>query len=361
MEKHVQQLELAKAHFYAWRMPEAYSIFRRFFDRLPFAFDPAHAEYIAVYVRLLAEMGKDREMAFYRGIVEGIYRRKPDPYVAYSLVVLYLFGEPSLPEAAKSLLDSCLEQSTSESLTVKAKLLLASYYSTYKEDYAACDAIVRSIQDPADPHLYRVVQIWRANLMRTAGNLSGAETVLQSITQNVAWKDDWYSVFSAQVILGILWIEQGRFEEARNVLLHLKEKTGSQKLKCVARQLASLEQKLDTASQLGSCVLQEKKGSLSFQYKAKHIRVKPGTSSGKLLLLFLKRKHVVKEDIIQAVYSRKYSGESDDALVYYQVHSLRKQLEKTGLPPEAIQTASGGYLWRPEVKTFTETESEELL
>lgn len=347
-------------------MPEAYALFRRFFDRMPFAFDPAHAQYISVYVRLLAEMGKDREMMFYRNIVENLHKKRPDPNVAYSLVVLCLFSEPKEPERAKQLLDSCLAEAQSSpvqssavqssELAIKAKLLLASYYSTYKDDYAACEAIVRSIAEPQDLHLQRMLAIWRANLLRNRGDLNGAETMLRELMKSVSWEEDWYTVFSAQVILGILQMQQEKFDAAHALLAELRGRTQNLKLKCVARQLSALEQKLESASRLGSCTLNENNGALSFQYRSKNLRIKPNTSGGKLLLLFLKRKQLAKEEIIEAIYSRKYVGETDDALVYYQVHSLRKQLEKTGLPPEAIQTAAGGYIWRPEISNSTETE-----
>jgi tetratricopeptide (TPR) repeat protein len=359
MDKHIQQLELAKAHFYAWRMPESYAIFRRFFDRLPFAFDPAHAQYMAVYVRLLSEMGKEREMGFYRGILQSLYHRNPNPFIAYSLVVLYLSSEPRLPELAKSLLDACISDSPSEDLTTKAKLFLASYYCSEKNDLAACQAIIDSISTPADAHVQRVLRMWQANLKRRTGNHSEAEFILTQIIASVPWEQDWYTVFSSKVILGHMYLDQSKYAEARALLGRLKSRTENQKLKCVARQLASLETKLESASNLGQCVIETRSDSVSFQYRTKRLRIKRNTSAGKLLMLFLNRKKLRKEEIIEAIYSRKYAGESDDPLVYYQVHSLRKQLgRKIGLPPDAIQTAGGSYLWRPEVTSRTNPENE---
>ncbi len=43
-----KQLEEAKAHFYAWRMLDAYNILRRFFDRLPFQPDKKEIVYLFV-------------------------------------------------------------------------------------------------------------------------------------------------------------------------------------------------------------------------------------------------------------------------------------------------------------------------
>ncbi len=361
MDKHAQQLELAKAHFYAWRMPEAYALFRRFFDRLPFEFDPAHAQYMGIYVRLLAEMGKEREMAFYRTIVEGIYKKQPDPHVAYALVVLYLSGEPRRPELAKSLLDSCLANCACPDVAIKAKFLLAAYYDNEKGDIAASESIIESIAPPADVHLQRMLAIWKAKLLRDRGELAPAEKILLDLQASLSWEVDWYSLFSAKVVLGILWIQQERWKEAGGLLNDLRQKTSSQRLKCVARQLDFFAQKLENASRLGNCVLEQNRGQISFKYRSKSVKVKTDSSYGKLLLLFVRRKKVVKEQIIEAVYSRRYAGESDDALVYYQVHSLRKQLEKTGLPAEAIQTSSGSYFWRPEIKNLSESENEEQL
>ena len=75
-------LEEAREHFYAWRMLEAYNIFRRFFDRLPFSPEKEHAEYIGPFVRVLFELGKEFELKFYLAELEKLYQKQKHPHIA---------------------------------------------------------------------------------------------------------------------------------------------------------------------------------------------------------------------------------------------------------------------------------------
>src|SRR4051794_14571384 len=98
--KILKQLEAAKGHFYAWRMAEAYALFRRFFDRLPFQPSVEHARYLPLFIRVLAELGKLGELEFYIGELEKLHQRSADPILAYTLGVAYLNSEFRRPETA---------------------------------------------------------------------------------------------------------------------------------------------------------------------------------------------------------------------------------------------------------------------
>src|SRR5262249_6103955 len=139
----------------------------------------------------------------------------------------------------------------------------------------------------------------------------------------------------------------------------LRAKTQNHRLKCVSRQLSALAERLENASQLGSCTVKRQNGELAFRYRNRSLRVKQGSSAGRLLMLLVKERKVAKGDIIKAIYRRDYTSDTDDGLVYYQMHSLRRQLAKTGLPPEAIQTSNGFYLWKPALQEAAEPETEE--
>src|SRR4051812_46493744 len=95
------QLEEAKAHFYAWRMLDAYNLFRRFFDRLPFQPDPRHAEYIGIFVRILGELGRISELKFYVAALERQYAREKNPVIGFALVVVYTNMSEPRPETSK--------------------------------------------------------------------------------------------------------------------------------------------------------------------------------------------------------------------------------------------------------------------
>ena len=59
METKIQkELEKAKEYFYQLKLAEAYSILRRYFDRLPFKPEPQHGEYMGMFIRVLSELGK---------------------------------------------------------------------------------------------------------------------------------------------------------------------------------------------------------------------------------------------------------------------------------------------------------------
>ena len=64
-EKSSKELEKAKEHFHKGKLLEAYNILRRYYDRLPFKPEKAHAIYIGMFMRVLSELGKRNELNFY--------------------------------------------------------------------------------------------------------------------------------------------------------------------------------------------------------------------------------------------------------------------------------------------------------
>src|SRR5687768_15731174 len=110
--KNQKQLEEAKALFYAWRLVEAYNIFRRYFDRLPFKPERAHAEYIGMFVRTLVELGKDYELKFYVAELERWHEKARLPEIAYPLAFVYYHLTPPRFEASRALFESIVKDPT---------------------------------------------------------------------------------------------------------------------------------------------------------------------------------------------------------------------------------------------------------
>ena len=103
-EKFQKDMERGKELFYAWKLPEAYAIFRRFFDRLPFSPEPAHAIYLSFFIRCLLELGKERELEFYLRQIESLYEKWRTPDLAYQLAEVYCLGiQKNIPKAKKIL------------------------------------------------------------------------------------------------------------------------------------------------------------------------------------------------------------------------------------------------------------------
>src|SRR5436305_1953975 len=118
------QLELAKAYCFQWRLQEAHSIFRRYFDRLPLRPEPEHAEYIGYFVRTLLELGKDYDLKFYTIELEKLHARGRELSVVFQLAYLYLQSTESRSRAAKELFEQLVSDPTCHSFHTRAKINL---------------------------------------------------------------------------------------------------------------------------------------------------------------------------------------------------------------------------------------------
>ena len=126
--KNHKLLEKAKVYFYSWRMLEAYNIYRRYFDRLPFAPEKEHAEHIGLFVRILFELGKEFELKFYLSELERHYEKSKAPFIAYTLGVVYSYSGQLKMEAARSLFEGIVKDPNAKSYHPRAKMMLADYY-----------------------------------------------------------------------------------------------------------------------------------------------------------------------------------------------------------------------------------------
>lgn len=350
--KVLKQLLEAKDHFLSWRLLEAYTIFRRYFDRIPFRPERGHAEYIGMFVRTLAELGKEHELKFYMNELERHYETSPEASIAFTLgVVYYHLSDPRM-EAARKLFERVIADPSAAELHPKAKMFLANYYDRVKGDVAKCREIIDSIGPVTDPSLRPLVEIWKAKVLRDEDRNREAEAAYLAVLGDLDSRRDWYPYFSAKVGLAILYLKTGEAERASDIVAEVKKLFEGRHFKSIQIQLKSLESKLGEKEGLGVLYVATGAGNVDVTYDKRTLSLKADSPSEKLLLLLVKRKFLDKANIVKSLYDRHYSGEQDDKLIYYHIHMLRKRLKEIGLPNDAIESRDSGYRLVPVVETL---------
>jgi tetratricopeptide (TPR) repeat protein len=349
-----KQLDEARGHFYSWRMVEAYNIFRRFFDRLPFRLEKEHAENISMFVRVLGELGKINELKFYVGELERHYEKSKDPVITYALAVVYSNSSVQRPESARKLLDELVRNPAAQEYHARAKLFLANYYDRHKDDTAACRTIIDSIGDVTEPSVKVLVDIWRAKLLREEKKYAESEALLNLLFSQINSQKDWYPYFSAKVVLAILFLKQKRLEEASATIDEVRKKFEGRHFKTIQIQLDALQRQIEEESRLGIVRFVPGDNDSTFHYSNRSLKLKKKSTAEKLLSLLVRKKFLDKGVIVRNLYNRQYEATRDDKLVYYHIHSLRKRLLELGLPSDAIRSEGEGYRFVPEVETVGE-------
>jgi hypothetical protein len=349
------QLEKARAYYNSLHLVEAYNIFRRFFDRLPFKPEKEHADCIAMFARTLVELGKERELVFYLGELERLQEKLATPSVSYQLAVVYCYLPEPRWDALKKLLDEIIRDPHAREYHAKAKMLLAVYYDRTSNDVGMCRRLIDSIEGPLDENDALLVQVWKAKVLRDEKKFGPAEVLLNSLLAKVDATTQWHFTVSARVILGNLYVRTGRMEEATAILRGLKSSFGVRHFKSVNAQFQFLEEEIERHSTLGTIKVVAGEKESTCTYAEKTLFLKEDSPSERLLLLLLKKKFLTKSNIVKSLYNRQYSSAQDDKLIYYHIHSLRKRLRTVGLPGEAILSESEGYRFVPEVEVLGET------
>lgn len=342
------QLEEAKAYFYAWRLVEAYNLFRRFFDRLPFKPEKEHAEYIGMFVRTLVELGKEYELKFYVAELEKLRERQSIPEVDYSLGVVFRYLDPPRLEACRELFEGIVKNPNAAHLHPKAKMMLADYYEV-NDDYASARLLIDSIRTE-DPSMLRLVQIWRSVILHREKKFTEAEACLTQLFETLKPETDWYAFFSAKLIMAVTLLDQRKLAESKKLVEEIKTLFAGRYFKSIQEQLRYLESRLEKEESLGSVSLFPGLNESRVHYKDVILSLKNKDPRDRLLVLLMKKGFLEKPMIVKAIYQRAYQGESDDKLIYYHIHALRKRLKAAGLPAEAILNEENGYRWVPEVE-----------
>lgn len=349
-----QKLEHAKGLCYSWRIVEAYSIFRKFFDRLPFKVEEEHAEYIGLFVRVLLELGKEYELKFYMTKLEELHATVKSPAVAYQLGYVYVHLKEPKTKTARQIFEAIVDDPDAAKFHVKAKLMLLSDHQD-AGNLVACRQILDSIAEPLeDSSLTSLVRIWRALICRDEGNYDEGIRLLKGVLATVALEDNWYVHFSAKISLAKILLKKGDVESCKTLLVELRAAFTGKRLKSIEAQMAYLEQLL---SQQGTqelrLIVDGHKQRLA--HGTKTLELDPATQTGKILSALAKRGSVSKDSLVKALCGRAYIPGADDALLSICMHRARRKLSNLGLPDRMIKHEAGRYRLVPKVEILKES------
>lgn len=350
-----RQLTEAREHYFSLRLVEAYNILRRYFDRIPFQIDREHAEYVGMFVRILAELGKTHELKFYVAELERHYEKSKDPAIGFALGVVYRSLPDPRSESARKIFEEVIRHPQSGVYQIKSKMLLAQYYDWKNNDTAACRQLIDSIEEPEDPAIRLLWRIWQAKILRDERKFDEAEQLLKAVLDTVTPQADWYAHFSAKVVLAILYLKRDDLENATRVVAEVRELFAGRNFKSLRIQMEELERQLREKSTLGVVQFTPRADGSVFSYQNRELKLKPESPAEKLLTLMVRKRVLDKEGIVRQLYDRDYNGVEDDRLIYYHIHALRKRLQTIGIPGEAIATDEDGYRFVPKVETMEVT------
>ncbi len=217
-------LILAKEHFYSLRLLEAYSIFRRFFDRIPFQPEKRHAEYIGMFARVLAELGKTSELKFYMGELERWYVKLKDPSIAYQLGIVYSYLPEPRTESARQIFENLMRDPLAEDYRLKARMMLADYYDM-KNDLAACRQLIFGVEldEITDPILKLMYRVWRAKILTDEKQLDSAVILLSEVLSQVTLESNWYLFWWSKIILARVFFGQKNRKDGRRIIGEVEE------------------------------------------------------------------------------------------------------------------------------------------
>lgn len=336
------ELEKAKEHFQALRLQDAYTLFRRFYDRLPFRHQPEHAEYMGMFIRVLYELGRENELFFYRKELEKLFHQYRSAELGYQLAMTYLTENRSDLIHAKDLLEELIPQAQTEWLSCRIKMALANCYDILDGDVAACTLIIDSLKEPADPYLRDLYWIWKAKNLRDRERLDDAESILQRVLARVNPSYNWYAYFSAKIIQGGIYLQRGDFESLVNLVTEVRGYCEKNPLRTIRRQIESLADAIRGQVPNQELSYVQKGSVMALTYNGKSISLNGKVPWEKLLLLLMHKKVAPKEKIIEHLYERPYAGASDDKLIYSHIHSVKKCLKRLGIPGEPISRDRSG-------------------
>lgn len=326
-----KELEKAKEHFYELRLVECYNILRRYFDRLPFKPEKEHGEYIGIFVRVLSEIGKKNELSFYLSELEKLEPKMFCPFVTYQLAVAYVNAEPPQLKQAVTLLERFLKSQTKGDLAAKAKMTLAYCYDSISKDVAAVKGLIFSINDFEDPSVGFLLETWKAKVFRDEGNFIEAEKTLKNLLNELTPERDWYAYFTAKIIFIGLYRDWEKMDLARQLLVETINLAKEKPLRTIKRQLSVIQESFaEHRAKLPLVVRVGKTGEV-ISYMDSTLDIDDSKPFEKLTKLLLIQKRLTKDEIIQALFNRDYCAESDDPIIYYHVHGVKKLLKKLGV------------------------------
>lgn len=350
-KEQLSDLIRARELFSALRLQEAYPLFRRFFDQLPFNPQAEHAENFGLFIRVLYELGKEEELNFYQRALEKLYRENETTELGYQLALSYLTADVSQVKIAKKMFEKNVSRSDNPNLNAKIKMGIATCHDILEHDWAVCTSVIDSIDENGlDPYLRDLVLVWKAKNLRDAGVLESAEKNLGTLLARVSPQFHWHAYFSAKVVLGGVYLKQGRFERLLDLINEVRGYCSKHPLRTVQRQIDYLAEQIKGEPTSVPLRWEQSQNSSVLSYEGKAIHLRGDHPWEKLLVLLMKEKVAPKDEIIEYLYQRKYRPKADDKLIYSHIYSLKKNLLKIGLSEKTVVKESVGYRWVPEVK-----------
>lgn len=353
VEKQKRDLEKAKEHFFAWELHEAYSIFRRFFDRLPFCPELEHATYLSYFIRCLLELGKERELDFYLNQIEELSEKWKTPELNYQLAEVYCLGSSRDLQNAKGLLTEVIANPNARHLHSKAKIFLAYCYDAQDQDVASCRRIIDSIQDVGDRSTELSVELWKIKILRDEGNLSEAERLLTLFLKKIDSKKDWYAFFSAKILLGGLLALQDKKKEAAKLVSETKQLVENSPFRTLKAQFSALEEKLTASAPVPELTCEQGIRAWRLTLEQRSIEVKNQSKTAELLELFLKKEWVEKPYLVKKLFKKEYEPNADDSKIHSLIHAFRKTLQDLNLGVDPICFEEGRYHLVPKLKVLS--------
>jgi hypothetical protein len=246
--QHENQLEKARAFFYEWRLMDAYNILRRHYSRLPFQPEASHGEYIGMFIRILSELGRSRELHFYLGELERLVRNRRNPHVSYQLASVYAALPQRKIAEAEQIFSDLLKDPAAKEYHARVKMMLAWIYDHKSGDTLSCRLLIDSIEPQTSRDLDLLTQIWKCKLLSDEKKYDVAEKHLLGLLGKMNLPHDWYAYTSTKIIYIKLLFKTGRAKEARNEMKVLKKSCEGKHFRSVALQLKDIE-KLSRGSQ----------------------------------------------------------------------------------------------------------------
>lgn len=344
------ELQKAQELFFASKYLEAYSILRRFYDRLPFKQEDEHAEYIGIFVRVLTELGKKNELKFYTGILESLYEKTGTPELGYQLAFVYMESSPPRAKLARALWEKLVTSSLPKGYIAKTKMALAYCYDEFDEDVAACRKLIFSIDlNDVEPTSQGFLKVWRAKILRDERHYEEAEAILNELISPALLESDWYTFCYAETVKGVLLARQGLLAQAHEILQRLQGLNAIKKHKTATRWIDYLSGQIQAHGSKPKLEMRKSLGETTLDYAGKSISITGSSVAEKVLLCLLSNEVADKFNIVQAAFDREYKGKEDDQLIYYHVNGVRKILQKVGLDANSVMNDGKGYRIVPTV------------
>lgn len=347
-------LERAVKHLYEWRLKEAYTIFKRYYDRLPFKPERGHLKYIGMFVRTLFELGKNRELQFYVTTLESIYERTKAPEIGYQLAFLYIDENHSNIKLAKNILESILNDSEIAEYKNKARMLLAYCYDVLHQDVASVRKLIESVDGDLDPSTEHLLITWKAKVLRDEGKFLEAQNILIEFLNEVPIELDWYPHLTGRLTLAYTYFQMGKHIKAQDELTITRNLIKNKPARSIENRIRLIEEKLAESTSTYSLVVHEDKFSSKVILNGKAHEMTGDKKVDLLFLTLMKKKYLSKASIVESLYDKSYAQDRDDQIIYSAIHSVRRLMNRIGLPKESIESDNGGYRFTPEVEFIQE-------